>query len=254
MRTVITGGAGFIGGHLAEELLRRGDDVVVFDDLSTGSLGTLLTIAHDPRLHIIKGSILDKPLVMRVIDGADRVFHLAAAVGVKVIVEDPLRSLRTNIHGTENVLNAALAADATLLLVSTGEIYGKNVTPGLSEDADRVLGSASKSRWTYAAAKSIDEAFGLAQRVIDVLGSRSAISFVPYELAYVDGYEDMRRRVPDIRLARELIGFDPTTSLDDIIRAVAAVPGSNANEAMASPVRSPAGTTAPAPSHIPAVA
>ncbi|WP_349903556.1 NAD-dependent epimerase/dehydratase family protein [Parafrigoribacterium humi] len=347
MRTVITGGAGFIGGHLAEELLRRGDDVVVFDDLSTGSLGNLLTIAHDPRLHIIKGSILDKPLVMRVIDGADRVFHLAAAVGVKVIVEDPLRSLRTNIHGTENVLNAALAADATLLLVSTGEIYGKNVTPGLSEDADRVLGSASKSRWTYAAAKSIDEAFGLAyrseygldvvivrpfntvgprqtgrygmvvpnlvgqalrgepltvfgdgrqsrcfayvgdvvpgmialaetpaaygravnlgttneitilglaQRVIDVLGSRSAISFVPYELAYVDGYEDMRRRVPDIRLARELVGFDPTTSLDDIIRAVAAVPGSNANEAMASPVRSPAGTTAPAPSHIPAVA
>lgn len=326
MRSVITGGAGFIGGHLAEFLLRSGDDVVVIDDLSTGSLSNLLAIADNPRLHIVKGSILDRSLVMRVIDGADRVFHLAAAVGVKVIVEDPLRSLRTNIHGTENVLDATLAADATLLLVSTGEIYGKNTTPGLSEDSDRILGSAGKSRWTYAAAKSIDEAFGmayrseygldvvivrpfntvgprqtgrygmvvpnlvgqalrgepltvfgdgkqsrcfayvgdvvpamvrlaetpaaygravnlgstnevtileLAHRVIEVLGSRSTINLIPYKLAYVDGYEDMRRRVPDITLASMLIGFAPSTPLDDIIRAVAAVPGINANEAMA---------------------
>lgn len=325
MRSVITGGAGFIGSHLAEYLLDAGDEVVVLDDFSTGTPQNLAAVARDPRLHVIEGSILDRQLVAALIDGADRVFHLAAAVGVKIIVEEPLKSLRTNIHGTENVLDAAVATGATLLLVSTGEVYGKNTTPGLGEGADRILGSADKSRWTYAAAKSIDEAFGLAyrseygldvvivrpfntvgprqtgrygmvvpnlvgqalrgepltvfgdgrqsrcfayvgdvvpgmvrlaetpasygravnlgstdeisildlaHRVIEVLGSSSEIMLVPYERAYADGYEDMRRRVPDIGLARELIGFAPSTTLDEIIRAVAAVPGTGANEAM----------------------
>jgi UDP-glucose 4-epimerase len=325
MKSVITGGAGFIGGHLTEYLLGAGDEVVVLDNMSTGSLANLNRVRYHPALRVVTGSILDRPLVDEVMAGADRVFHLAAAVGVRVIVEEPLQSLRTNIRGTENILDASVAVGATLLLVSTGEIYGKNTTPGLTEDSDRILGSAAKSRWTYAAAKSIDEAFAhayrteygldvaivrpfntvgprqtgrygmvvpnlvgqaqrgepltvfgdglqsrcfayvgdvvpamvklaetpaaygravnlgstneisildLALRVISVLDSSSTISFVPYELAYVDGYEDMRRRVPDIGLARELIGFNPLTALDDIIRNVAAAPGDNANEAM----------------------
>jgi UDP-glucose 4-epimerase len=325
MKSVITGGAGFIGGHLTEYLLGVGDEVVVLDNMSTGSLANLSAVRNHPRLTVVEGSILDRPLVEHVVSGADRVFHLAAAVGVRVIVEQPLTSLRTNIQGTENVLDACTATGAILLLVSTGEVYGKNVTPGLTEDADRILGSAAKSRWTYAAAKSIDEAFAhayrseygldvaivrpfntvgprqtgrygmvvpnlvgqaqrgepltvfddgqqsrcfayvgdvvpamvrlaetpaaygqavnlgstneitildLARRVISVLDSSSSITFVPYALAYADGYEDMRRRVPDIGLARELIGFNPATPLDQIIRNVAAAPGDHANEAM----------------------
>lgn len=337
MKSVITGGAGFIGSHLTEYLLRCGNEVVVLDDLSTGSLRNIDSLRADPQLSVLVGSVLDRSLVAEAMAGADRVFHLAAAVGVRVIVEQPLSSLRTNIHGTENVLDAAVAENATMLLVSTGEIYGKNTTPGLTEEADRILGSASKSRWTYAAAKSIDEAFahayrseygldvaivrpfntvgpgqkgrygmvvpnlvgqalrgepltvfgdgrqsrcfayvgdvvpamvrlaetpaaygravnlgstdeisilGLAERVIAVLGSSSTIDFVPYEVAYVDGYEDMRRRVPDISLARELIGFSPTTTLDQIIRQVAAVRG-DANEAM--PLAVPQAGQHPAP-------
>ena len=159
MRSVITGGAGFIGSHLAEHLLELGDWVDVLDDLSTGSIANLQEIIEHPRFRFIEGSILDRTLVNQVIDGADRVFHLAAAVGVKVIVEQPLRSLRTNIHGTENVLDAVRATGASLLLASTSEVYGKNTADRLHEDSDRILGSALKSRWTYAGAKAIDEAF-----------------------------------------------------------------------------------------------
>jgi UDP-glucose 4-epimerase len=159
MRSVITGGAGFIGSHLVEHLLDQGDEVVVFDDLSTGTRQNLRTLEGDPRLLILNGSILDKGALEAAISGADRVFHLAAAVGVRLIVDHPLESLRTNIHGTENVLDACLAADAKLLLVSTSEIYGKNTADRLGEDSDRILGSPLTSRWTYAAAKGIDEAF-----------------------------------------------------------------------------------------------
>ena len=254
-------------------------------------------------------------------------FHLAAAVGVKLIVEHPLTSLRTNIHGTENVLDACVTSGATLLLASTSEIYGKNTADGLSEDADRVLGSPLLSRWTYAAAKGIDESFAhaywseyglqvaivrlfntvgprqtgrygmvvpnlvgqaqrgepltvfgdgrqtrcfsyvgdvvpamvrlsetpaaygqavnlggaeevsiltLAHRIVDVLGSDSEIRLVPYAEAYADGYEDMRRRVPNNDLAMQLVGFAPSTGLDEIIRQVAAAGRAGAgNEPMA---------------------
>ncbi len=159
MRSVITGGAGFIGSHLTEHLLALGDEVVVLDDMSTGAPRNLIDSLPNPRLSIVHGSILDRDTVMATIAGADRVFHLAAAVGVKLIVEQPLSSLRTNIHGTENVLDACVEARATLLLVSTSEIYGKNTADRLTEDSDRILGSPLKSRWTYAAAKGIDEAF-----------------------------------------------------------------------------------------------
>jgi len=314
MRSVITGGAGFIGSHLAEQLLGEGDEVVVLDDLSTGSLRNLIGIAGNPGLKFVRGSILDAPLVARIVDGADRVFHLAAAVGVRLIVDEPLAGLRTNIHGTENVLDAALATGARLLLASTSEVYGKNTADRLDEGADRILGDAMKSRWTYAAAKGIDEAFShaywsqyglevaivrlfntvgprqtgrygmvvpnlvgqarrgepltvfgdgrqtrcfsfvrdvvpalvrlietpaaygravnlggaeeisildLARRIIRLTGSTSPIALIPYASAYGAGYEDMRRRVPDNTLARELVGYLPATPLDEVIRLVA---------------------------------
>ncbi|MDQ0734627.1 NAD-dependent epimerase/dehydratase family protein [Arthrobacter agilis] len=159
MRTVITGGAGFIGSHLTEYLLNAGDTVTVLDDLSTGSLENLRDVRDNPAFTFHEGSILDRDAVRAVISGSDRVFHLAAAVGVHLIVDHPLESLRTNIHGTEVVLDACRDAGVDLLLASTSEIYGKNTADRLSEDSDRILGSPLKSRWTYAAAKGIDEAF-----------------------------------------------------------------------------------------------
>lgn len=159
MRTVITGGAGFIGSHLTEYLLSAGDTVTVLDNLSTGDLRNLEASSSHPSFTFQEGSILDRAAVRQAVSGADRVFHLAAAVGVHLIVDHPLESLRTNIHGTEMVLDACLEEGSDLLLASTSEIYGKNTADRLSEDADRILGSPLKSRWTYAAAKGIDEAF-----------------------------------------------------------------------------------------------
>lgn len=328
MKSAITGGAGFIGSHLVEYLLAAGDEVAVLDDLSTGSMENLRGVLEHPRFRFVEGTILDRAAVDRVVAGSDRVFHLAAAVGVKLIVEDPLTSLRTNIHGTEVVLDATLAAGAVLLLASTSEVYGKNTADSLSEESDRILGSALKSRWTYAGAKGIDEAFAhaywkeyglraaivrlfntvgprqtgrygmvvpnlvgqalrgepltvfgdgnqtrcfsyvsdvvpalvrlaenpqaygqafnlggtqeisildFAHRVVDLLDSPSTISLVPYEQAYAEGYEDMRRRVPDNSKSRELVGFNPTTTIDQIIANVAAaIPAPAAGRAASS--------------------
>jgi len=161
-RTLVTGGAGFIGSHLVEHLLALGDEVVVLDDLSTGSARNLAGVADNPRLEMIHGSVLNTKTVGSAMRGCDRVFHLAAAVGVKLIVEQPLRGLRINIHGTENVLTAAIEQQASVLMVSTSEVYGKNTADRLREDSDRVLGDPLLSRWTYAGAKGIDEAFAKA--------------------------------------------------------------------------------------------
>lgn len=314
MKSAVTGGAGFIGGHLVEYLLGRGDQVAVLDDLSTGTLDNLRLSMGNERLRFVEGSILDPDAVADIVAGADRVFHLAAAVGVRTIIEQPLQSLRTNIHGTERVLDATLEEGASLLLASTSEVYGKNVSDSLPEESDRILGSPLKSRWTYAAAKGIDESFAhaywrelglrvsivrffntvgprqtgrygmvvpnligqalrgepltvfgdgtqsrcfsyvadivpamvaiaeqptsygqaynlggtfevsileLAERIIEVLGSESSIVLVPYEKAYGEGYEDMRRRVPDNSKARELVGFNPNRTLEEIILKVA---------------------------------
>lgn len=330
MKTVITGGAGFIGSHLTEFLLSRGDRVTVLDNLSTGSLSNLEGSRDHPDLTVIEGDILDRDLLRGVVSGQDRVFHLAAAVGVHLIVDHPLESLRTNIHGTEAVLDACLEAQASLLLASTSEVYGKNASDALTEESDRVLGSALKSRWTYAAAKGIDEAFAhaywrqfgldvaivrlfntvgprqtgrygmvvpnlvgqalrgepltvfgdglqtrcfsyvtdvvpamvrlaedpaargqafnlggmteisildLAKRTIELLDSPSGITLVPYETAYGEGYEDMRRRVPDNTRSRELVGFRPTTTVDEIIMNVA---GAMAEPARAQTMAEPA--------------
>lgn len=315
MKTTITGGAGFIGSHLVDHLLATGDEVTVLDNLSTGRLENLRGVIGHRNFHFIEGDILDRSAVDRAVSGSNRVFHLVADVGVTRIVEHPLDSLRTNIHGTEIVLDSVLAAGASLLLASTSEIYGKNTSDSLGEEADRILGSALKSRWIYAAAIGIDEAFAhaywrefglpvatvrlfstvgrrqtgrygsvvprlvkqaiagapltvfgdgkqarcfayvgdivpavariseetsafgnvynlggrheisiltLAERIVELLGSKSDITLVPFEEAGADGCADMRRCVPDISRARQLVGFDPKTTLDEIIRNVAA--------------------------------
>jgi UDP-glucose 4-epimerase len=157
MRCFVTGAAGFIGSHLTEELLAAGHSVVGLDDLSTGREQNLAAVSGHPRFEFVTGSILDGPTVDRLAGGADRIFHLAAAVGAFVIRDKALDSLRTNIHGTENVVAAASKHGARLLVASTSEIYGKNTTVGLREDDDRVIGSPLRSRWSYAEAKAIDE-------------------------------------------------------------------------------------------------
>lgn len=156
MRTLITGGAGFIGSTLAERLTEGGDEVVVLDDLTTGDRDNLDAV--DPALlTFVEGSVLDEVLVDQLVGDCDRVFHLAAAVGVHNIVNEPLRSLRTNLHGTEIVLEACARARLRVLIASTSEIYGKNDCDSLHEDADRIYGSPLLTRWSYAEAKALDE-------------------------------------------------------------------------------------------------
>ncbi|ASU81948.1 nucleoside-diphosphate sugar epimerase [Nocardiopsis gilva YIM 90087] len=313
MKAVVTGGAGFIGSHLCDYLIAHGHEVTVLDDLSTGSESNLEQVAQNTSFELVKGSILDQSLVSDVIAGSDTVFHLAAAVGVHTIVDNPLRSLHTNLHGTENVVEAAVSHGARFMVASTSEVYGKNDADGLTEDADRVLGSPLKSRWSYAAAKGLDELVahiygeqsgipcvitrffnivgprqtgrygmvvprfvsqalnnepitvygegtqrrcfgsvfdiipavvrlmdtpaaynkavnlggqeevsikGLADRVLELTGSSSEISYVSYADAYGKGYEDMQRRMPDTTLANRLIDYAPQRDLNDIITSI----------------------------------
>lgn len=315
MTTLVTGGAGFIGSHLTESLLSAGEDVIVLDDLSTGSEQNLAAVLDHPSFGFVKGSILDAALVDELVSQAGTVYHLAAAVGTFTILDKTLESLRTNLHGTENVVDSSLRHGARVLIASTSEVYGKNTKIGLQEDDDRHIGSPLKNRWSYAEAKAIDEtlaylyavehdlktvivrlfntvgprqtgrygmviprfvgqalagepltvfgtgdqvrcfchvhdvvpalralmadegAYGqvfnlggaeqvsirqLAERVLAVTGSASAITYVPYEAAYGSGFEDMQRRVPDCTRARQQIGFRPSRSLADIIGDVAA--------------------------------
>lgn len=160
MRALITGGAGFIGSHLTEHLVADGWQVTVLDDLSTGSLDNLAAVRSGPHGHqveVARGCVTDVPLVQRLAEGADVVYHLAAAVGVLTIQQQTLHSMRTNLVGTETVLEAAREHGCRLLFTSTSEVYGKNTAIGLREDDDRVMGSPLLSRWSYAEAKAIDE-------------------------------------------------------------------------------------------------
>jgi nucleoside-diphosphate-sugar epimerase len=157
MRYLITGGAGFIGSHMADHLIARGDEVVAMDDLSTGSLRNVAHLDAEPRFRLVRGTILDHPGMVELMEDVDVVVHLAAAVGVKLIVERPLESLLTNIRGTEIVLDAAASSGCTILITSTSEIYGKNASGPLHEDADRILGSPFKARWSYSTGKAVDE-------------------------------------------------------------------------------------------------
>lgn len=162
VRALVTGGAGFIGSHLVERLANSHAQVTVLDDFSTGRRDNLRAVEGRPGFRLVEGSVLDAILLERLVADADVVFHMAAAVGVDWVLRHPLRSLETNIRGTENVLRACVTHARRVLVASTSEVYGKNQKDALTEDDDRVLGSARLSRWFYAAAKGIDEAFALA--------------------------------------------------------------------------------------------
>lgn len=157
MTYLITGGAGFIGSHLVDRLIADRQKIVVLDDLSTGSLANLAHHRSSGRLEIVEGSTSDVDLVRDLVDRVDRVFHLASAVGVQLVCNRPLDSLLANVHGSENVITAASDMKKRLVFASTSEVYGKNTQAALAEDSDRILGPLSKSRWSYALAKSFGE-------------------------------------------------------------------------------------------------
>jgi len=310
MRILVTGGAGFIGSHLCERLLIEGHQVTILDLASTGRLSNLNGIINSGRLKVIEGSILDTKILNPLVRNSDYVFHLAAAVGVFNIVNNPLASLLTNIRGTENVLEAAHSSNIPCFLTSSSEVYGKNISDSLKEGDDRILGSPTTLRWSYSEAKAIDEslayayyvekqletrivrffntvgprqlgAYGmvvprfvkaalenepitiygdgnqtrcfahvydvidavmavafagntigkvinignnveisinsLAKKIVEETGSNSKIVYVPYEEAYGDGFEDMERRVPNIDLINQLVGWKPKRDLTTII-------------------------------------
>ena len=162
MRVLITGGAGFVGSHLAEALLERGDEVFVLDNLSTGSIDNIAHLKSEPRFHYTIDTITNEPLLAEMIDTCDTVLHLAAAVGVKLIVEAPVHTIETNVHGTEVVLKHANKKKKLVLIASTSEVYGKSAEVPFKEDADLVLGPSEKHRWAYACSKLIDEFLALA--------------------------------------------------------------------------------------------
>jgi UDP-glucose 4-epimerase len=315
MQILVTGGAGFIGSHLCERLLTDGHVVTAIDDFSTGRASNLSNLGSSNRFTLVEGSILDVAILNPLVREVDYVFHLAAAVGVFNIVNNPLASLLTNIRGTENVLEAAHAAKTPVFLTSSSEVYGKNISDSLKESDDRILGSPVTLRWSYSEAKAIDEslayayfvekqletrivrffntvgprqlgAYGmvvprfvksaianepitiygdgtqtrcfahiydvidaviaiafadntigkvinigndyeisindLAQKIIVETGSKSGIVYVPYQEAYGDGFEDMERRVPNIDLINQLVGWKPKRDLTTIISDISA--------------------------------
>jgi UDP-glucose 4-epimerase len=162
MRALITGGAGFVGSHLSELLPEAGHEVYVLDDLSTGSIDNIAHLKPNPRFHYTIDSVDNEPLLAELVDRGDVVFHLAAAVGVKLIVEQPVHTIETNVHGTEVVLRHANKKKKLVVIASTSEVYGKNVAVPFVEDADLVLGPTLKHRWAYACSKAIDEFLALA--------------------------------------------------------------------------------------------
>ena len=315
MKVLITGGAGFIGSHLAERLIEQGDHVIVLDDLSTGSMANIDHLLERPGLRYRVGSALDESLVRELVDRADFTVHLAAAVGVRLVVDKPVHTIQTNVGASEIVLEAASRKHKPVLIASTSEVYGKGTKVPFSEDDDLTLGATTRSRWAYACSKALDEwlafayyrekgvpiiivrffntvgprqtgrygmvlpnfarqalrgepitVFGtgqqsrcfahvrdvveavvrllaapsavgevfnigstqevtileLANRVREAAGSNSAIVQIPYDQAYAEGFEDMPRRIPDVRKLQSLTGYRPQTPLDQIIADVVA--------------------------------
>lgn len=161
MRFLITGGAGFIGSHLAERLLDRGDEVFLFDNLSTGCMENIRHLKNNDRMHYFLDSIENRQLLAELVDESDAVFHLAAAVGVRLIVESPVRTIETNVNGTQMVLEAAYKKRKRVFIASTSEVYGKSTQIPFHEDADLVLGATNMGRWAYAASKALDEFLAL---------------------------------------------------------------------------------------------
>jgi len=185
---LVTGGAGFIGSHLVDALLERGDRVVALDNLTTGRLANLDAATTHPGFRLVRGSILDETLVDDLVRRCDTVVHLAAAVGVKLIMEQPLRALTTNIRGSEIVIEAAHRHGRKIMVASTSEVYGKNYAGPLAEDADRILGSPAVVRWAYSTAKAVDELLANAYhrerglptvvvRLFNVVGPRQSAAY-----------------------------------------------------------------------------
>ena len=162
MRVLITGGAGFIGSHLADAYLQRGDDVLVIDDLSTGTIENIRHLKNNPRFHYTIDSVHNQPVTAELVDQCDVVVHLAAAVGVKLIVESPVRTIETNVRGTEVVLALANKKKKRVMIASTSEVYGLSADVPFREDGNLVMGATTKGRWSYACSKAIDEFLALA--------------------------------------------------------------------------------------------
>jgi len=162
LRVLITGGAGFIGSHLADAYLQRGDDVLVIDDLSTGTIENIRHLKNNPRFHYTIDSVHNQPVTAELVDQSDVVIHLAAAVGVKLIVESPVRTIETNVRGTEVVLALANKKKKRVMIASTSEVYGLSADVPFREDGNLVMGATTKGRWSYACSKAIDEFLALA--------------------------------------------------------------------------------------------
>jgi UDP-glucose 4-epimerase len=313
MRALITGGAGFIGSHLAEALLERGEHVTVVDDLSTGRFENIAHLVGHPRFGFAIETVTNETVMDRLVSECDVILHLAAAVGVNLIVQQPVHTIETNVLGTGMVLRLANRYRRKVLVASTSEVYGKGVRVPFSEEDDRVIGPTSKSRWAYATSKAVDEFLalayhrekevpvvvlrffntvgprqrgrygmviprfvswalaeepiqvygdgrqsrcfchvadavraimglmdepaavgeifnigsdeevtidGLAKRVKAMTGSSSEIVHVPYDQAYAPGFEDMRRRVPDIAKIGRVIGWKPSFSLERTLEQI----------------------------------
>lgn len=318
MRYLVTGGGGFIGSHLSEKLLDEGHEVHAVDNFSTGRPDNVAHLMDHPGFHVTEGDIMQYPLMEELVADCDAVYHMAAAVGVKLIMEEPVETLTTNVRGTEIVLDLCCRHDRKLFLASTSEVYGKTLENNgdihaLKEDEDRTLGATSRKRWAYACSKAFDEFLALAYReekgldvviarffntvgprqtgrygmvipnfvrralagetlrvhgdgeqsrsfthvddavwaavrlmeteeavgevynigngkeitinelaekVIEITGSASDVVHVPYHEVYGEGFEDMRRRTPDITKVRELLGFEPRRDIDEILEDV----------------------------------
>lgn len=315
MKILITGGAGFVGSHLADRLLKDGHEITVIDDLSTGRYSNIAHLEDSKGFRLIIDTVLNQSLMEELIRETDRVFHMASAVGVRLIMEQPVKTIETIFHGTDVILKFCSRYRKRVLVPSTSEVYGKGATIPFSESDDLLTGATDKHRWAYACAKTLDEflalahwketqlpvvvvrlfntvgprqtgqygmvvprfvhwamknepitvhgdglqqrcfghvhdvveglvklletpeCFGqvinlgnneevsikeLAERAIAFTGSTSELKYIPYEEAYGDGFEDMRRRVPNLEKAGRLIGYKPTRTLETIINDVAA--------------------------------
>lgn len=313
MKILLTGGAGFIGSHLAEKLISEGHSVTALDNLSTGSSANLDSLKGSSDFKLVEASMLDKSIVDQLVADSDGVIHLGAALGVQRILERPYESFIANTQGTENLIIAAAESKKKIFIASTSEIYGKNPEQPLNEESDRVIGSPKLLRWAYSEAKAIDESLAqmfaqshglsyvvgrffntvgprqsgmygmvlprfvsaalkgealdvhgdglqtrtfchvldsidavvrlflsseaigeafniggegeisikdLAQKVIDITGSKSEIKYISYQSAYPQGFDEMMRRVPDTSKLRSYTGWSPKRNLDEIINDI----------------------------------
>lgn len=327
MKALITGGAGFIGSHLAEDLLKRGYEVCVLDDLSTGDATNIHHLLGNEKFSFARCSVMDRFATERYVIESDVIYHLAAAVGVKYIMENPLKAIQFNIHGTEVILELASKWGRKVMIASTSEVYGKNGALPYREDGDRLMGATTTARWNYACTKALDEFMALAyfkeqrvpvvivrffnicgprqtgqygmviprfvksaldnapimvhgdgtqsrcftavedairatvtlmetdeavgeifnvgstheiqirhlaQKIMELTGSKSRIKYVPYKDVYGAGFEDMKRRVPDISKIHKLIGWQPEICLDELLQSVIEHERSNVEIAIAS--------------------